>query len=101
MNLYIETKKVIRSPEDFKKQAELFEIHKWPVRLCSICEVSLEWLINRDKEVFFNSGCGCVDYDNIQARSWESLAAFYNLQDHPATIKKFNEFWRFTTEEKN
>lgn len=84
----------MRSGDDFKKQAVKLNITKWPMHDCSICGYPCGYLFRGD-EVFYDSGCDCVNYTNIQPRNWEDVAEHYNMQSHPDVIKKMDEFWGF------
>lgn len=84
----------MKTPEDFKKAAELKKITFWLVHNCSICEYPCGYII-RNNDVLYDSGCYCVNYINEQPTSWEDLAGFYNMQKYPDYIEEMNKFWGF------
>jgi hypothetical protein len=46
--------------------------HWMRVRECSLCNVSLHYL-SHGNTLYYQSHCGCVRYDNYQAREWEEI----------------------------
>jgi hypothetical protein len=48
----------MRTPEEFKRQAEVKEITFWPSHDCSMCGATVGTEI-RDGKASYNSSCGC------------------------------------------
>jgi hypothetical protein len=92
---------MIKSPEELKEQATKIGLHRWRVHNCSMCGYPCGYEIH-DNEVFYDSGCDCVSYSNIQPRSWEDLANSYNMnqpENNPDISQKYldelNDIWKF------
>jgi hypothetical protein len=87
----------MKTAEDFKKSALENNIHHWPIHNCSLCRYECGYMFNfRDCEVVYDHGCDCVSMHRKSVRSWDNVAEYYNMQQNPETIKKMNEYWRFT-----
>lgn len=87
----------MKTADDFKQAVEDRGITKWPVHDCSICGYPCGYIF-QEGLVGYDSGCDCVNYTNIQLRSYEDVAEFYNRQTHPDYVAIMNKFW-FPTEE--
>lgn len=83
----------MKTPEEFKKQAELKQITYWPSHDCSICHVSVGTEINNG-EPSYRSACDCGWSPN-HSHGWENVADRYNRQTNLDVIKKMNVFWGF------
>lgn len=83
----------MRTPEEFKRQAELKGISYWPAHDCSICGVSVGTEIENG-QASYRSACGCSWSPN-HSYGWEFVAERYNMQSNPDVIKRMDEFWGF------
>lgn len=84
---------IMRTPEEFKKQAELKGITFWKSHNCSICGVGVGTEIENG-EASYRSACDCAWSEN-HSHGWDKVAERYNMQSHPDVIKRMNEFWGF------
>lgn len=85
-----------KSGNDFKEAATKIKPNKWIIHHCSICNYPCGYVFSSNYEhVGYDSGCDCVSYENIQPRSWDDLAAQYNVQNNEEYIKEMNKFWGF------
>jgi hypothetical protein len=89
----------MKTGEDFKQSASENNISEWTVHDCSICGYPCGYQFSGD-DVYYDSGCWCVSYSDKRKKSWDDVASFYNMQSHPDIIKKFDEFWHFTSAKK-
>ena len=78
--------------EDFQCAARERDITWWSIRGCSFCGVPIGYVFERGA-VAFSSGCGCNSLDGLEERSWDDVAAHYNMQTHPDVIAQYNSFW--------
>lgn len=83
----------MKTPEQFKEQAEKLKITYWPSHDCSICGVSVGTEIHNG-EPSYRSSCNCGSSPN-HSHGWQKVADRYNMQTHPDIIKEMNEFWGF------
>jgi hypothetical protein len=83
----------MRTPEEFKRQAQKMDITYWPSHKCCICNMMVGTEINGG-EPSYNSSCGCVTTEN-HSYGWEYVAERYNIQSSPIVIQKMDEFWGF------
>lgn len=99
-----------RTVDDFQQAATELGITRWNIHDCSICGYKCGYVIGRDRNVFYDSGCNCVTYGPaLRLSSWDDLAAHYNgnagredAEVHAAkypgfvnVILKMNDFWGF------
>lgn len=87
----------MRTPEEFKKQAELKGITYWPSHDCSICGESVGTEIENG-EASYRSACRCAWSPN-HSQGWEHVAEKYNTQTHPDVIREMDDFWGFNVSE--
>lgn len=87
----------MKTGEDFKKQALKHNISYWIMRNCSICDYPLKYVFENG-EVYFDSSCNCTNFYNLQLRSWENVANYYNMQTDENVIKEMDSFWKFDEE---
>jgi hypothetical protein len=80
----------MRRPEEFKKIVRDRRINFWPVRDCSICSHYIGYRFDGDL-VFYDSGCGCTNLPDLQPRTWQELADFYNRYRN----NNMDIFWGF------
>jgi len=68
--------------------------HWMRVRECSLCDVSLHYF-SHNGNLFFQSHCGCVNYENVEHRKWDELEWYVNnrvdiiesfLNKHPTSL---------------
>lgn len=85
----------MRSSEEFKIQAAKIGITRWPIHNCSICGYPCGYLFH-DDQVFYDSGCDCVNYADIQPKTWEDVAQQYNMQTNEKYIAEMDSFWGFS-----
>ena len=92
---------MIKTVEQLKAQAKKKYITFYLVNVCSICEYPCGYCIKGDR-VFYDRGCDCVPYSDVQERSWEALAETYNAnqpENNPEISKEFldelNQIWQF------
>ena len=85
----------MRSPSEFQKSVQENELTHWPIHDCSLCHYPCGYIFNKDGNVFYDSGCDCVAYTNLQPRSWEDVAEHYNQQSNADYIKEMDTFWKF------
>jgi len=83
----------MRTPEEFKRQAEVKEITFWPLHDCSMCGATVGTEI-RYGQASYNSSCGCGSSPN-HSPGWESVAERYNMQRDEDVIAAMDEFWGF------
>jgi hypothetical protein len=94
---------MIKTADQLKEQAKKIHLTFWPIHDCSICGYTCGYYFEHDwEDVFYDSGCDCVTYSNIQERSWENVADNYNLnqpENNPKISKEFldklNKIWQF------
>jgi hypothetical protein len=94
---------MIRTADELKQQAIKNHIDFWPVHNCSICGYACGYYFeNNHEDVFYDAGCDCVNYSNVQKRSWENLADNYNLnqpENNPKIKQEYldelNKIWKF------
>lgn len=86
----------MKTPEEFELQANNKGIIKWQIRECSICNYPLSYYFSNG-QVTFDSGCDCTRLNNIRQSSWNDVADFFNMQEHPSLVEKMNQFWGFTS----
>lgn len=95
-----------KTVDELKQQAKDKNITHYPVRECSICGYTLEYLIRND-QVYYDSGCDCVSHSaGPQLRSWEDLAECYNRNQpennpdiKPAFLIELDKTWQFGYEQ--
>lgn len=51
----------------------------FPVHDCSMCRYKCGYIIYNNIP-HYDSGCDCVNYENVQPRSWEDMFEHYNMQ---------------------
>lgn len=85
-----------RPPEEFALAAAEGGITRWNIRSCSICGVPLNFLFAPDGTVTFQSGCACL-WSDPSPRSWDDVAAHYNMQRAEHVIARYDEFWGFAS----
>lgn len=92
---------MIKTADELRAQAKLKDITFYLVHHCSMCNYPCGYVI-KGEEVFYDSGCNCVTYNNVEPRSWEELASTYNLnqpENNPDIKQKYldelNEIWQF------
>ena len=94
---------MIKTAEELKQQAIKIKLHRWTVNICSMCGYPCGYIFRDNWEkVDYDSGCDCVNYSDVQQRSWENLADNYNLnqpENNPKISKEsFDELykiWKF------
>lgn len=84
----------MKSPEEFKIQADKLNIENWPTRACSICGYPMEYVFIGGN-VFYDSGCDCTSRMCLEPRTWHDIAYRYNSQQDAEVIKEFDRFWGF------
>lgn len=98
----------MKTANDFKQAAREKNITFWGVHNCSMCGYECGYVIQGDY-VSYDAGCNCTYGSGLEPRSWEDLAAAYNLnagapdveersKKHPAfaeSVKEDREFWGF------
>ena len=84
----------MRTPEEFKEQAEKLNITFWPGHNCSLCGYQVGFYF-ADGNVSYDNGCDCTSGQNLNPRTWEDVAKRYNMQSHPEVISRMDEFWGF------
>lgn len=84
-----------------KAQAQKIGLDFYPVHDCSICGYTCGYRFHGES-VFYDSGCYCVTYTNLQPRDWQDLAYTYNMnqpENNPKISEKFledlNKTWKF------
>jgi hypothetical protein len=92
---------MLKTPQQLKEQAEKIGLSFWLTHNCSMCGYPCGYIIKGDK-VFYDSGCDCVNYTDVQERDWEDLAYSYNMnqpENNPDIkqeyLNKLNEIWKF------
>lgn len=92
-----------RSAEEFRAAALARGITWWPIRDCSICNAPIGYRLHPQRrshdlppEVAFDSACDCNQLDGLEPRTWDDVAAHYNLQRAPGVIAAYDRFWGFT-----
>lgn len=68
------------TPEQVREAAQQHGISRFKLRECSICGVGLHYLIRDDGSVRFQAACGCNAGSPAELRSWDELAASFNMQ---------------------
>lgn len=69
---------------DKLKSGKRYKVHN-----CSMCEYPCSFFIEQDK-LFYDSGCDCVRYTNIQERSFDDLDFYFDASNgHIPYIEKF------------
>lgn len=91
---------MIRTIEEFKKQAKEKNITRWDIHDCSMCGYWCGYEIRGDI-VTYDSGCDCV-WGGEHTSSWEELAESYNQntpEKNPLISEKYtketDDFWGF------
>lgn len=88
--------KDVKTAHDFQVAAARLRPSRWIIHRCSICNYPCGYVFSPDYEkVGYDSGCDCVNYDNVQLRSWDELASIYNNQTNEEFIKEMDHFWGF------
>ena len=59
--------------------AAAYGVERWNVRPCSLCGVQTGYEFN-GLAVTFDASCGCTDYGNLQPRTYDNVADFFNMQ---------------------
>lgn len=88
-----------KTPEEFIQAAIDRNLTQWPIHNCSMCGYPCSYVMpaNNRSKVFYDSGCDCVTYTNVQPRSWQDIADHYNSQTNPVFIAEMNLFWGFSS----
>lgn len=85
-----------RTPEEFKQAAIENDIRFWKIHNCGFCNYPCGYFFSDDHElVGYDSGCDCTRCYVKEQRSWDDIAAAYNMQKIEVVIKKMDEFWGF------
>lgn len=95
---------MIKTAEELKQQAKKIGLKFWLIHNCSICGYPCGYDISGN-EVFYDSGCDCVAYDNVVKKDWEDLAKTYNMnqpENNPNISKEYldelNNIWKFSND---
>ena len=91
---------MIKTKEELKIQAEKIGLKRWTIHCCSMCGYPCGYLIG--EKVFYDSGCDCVGYSDVQERSWDDLAEAYNInqpENNPEISQEYldelEKVWQF------
>ena len=90
----------MKTSDDFRNQAIKYNITKWTIRNCSICNFPIGYYFFRypEYEVVFDGGCGCTSLSNLRPATWQDVADYYNKQTNLEYIKELNLFWKFNSD---
>lgn len=100
-----------RLADEFKAKQVERNIKRWNIHACGMCGYECGFLF-RTGWIGYDRGCNCTNGGDIEERTWEDVAAHYNLQidsyqreTNPlvikminGTINEMNTFWGFLDE---
>jgi hypothetical protein len=89
-----------RTAVEFEEQATRHDIKEWDSHDCIMCGYMGKFVFLEGK-VYYDPGCHCIGKghgENLELRTWEEIADQYNMQDDEWKMK-YDEFWKFSTEE--
>lgn len=95
---------MIKTIDELKAQVQEKGITFWPIHNCSFCSYSCGYHFHGE-DVFYDSGCDCVTYNNFQPRSWDDVAQVYNMnqpENNPKVSQDYldrtDTVWQFNNE---
>jgi hypothetical protein len=98
---------MLKTAEELKDQAKRLGLSFYPVHDCSLCGYKCGYVISADLGLEYDSGCYCTSGSYEEIRTWDDLAATYNLnqpENNPKISKDYldrlNRVWQFDNIEK-
>ena len=88
----------MRTANEFEDAARERGITEWErdPEGCSGCGYSVGYRF-APNGVFYDVGCWCTGRaPNWEPRTWQDVADFYNMQNHPRVIAEMDAFWGFS-----